>query len=183
MKQNLSKYQVGDRVWHARCDWVPVKKLCPVCYGKLKVTLILGNEDSVTMPCDYCRVGFSTPTGQIEEHEYVFEPKLVTITAVELLVTETETQVEYLGGCYVYKEDTLFRDKAEATVKGEKLKADLDKKQGTEAASIKIKRHEKYSWNAGYHLQLAKRDRESAERHEQMAVLCKAKARTDGRSK
>ena len=183
MKQNLSKYQVGDKVWHARCDWVPVKKLCPVCYGKLKVTLILGNEDSVTMPCDYCRVGFSTPTGQIEEHEYVFEPKLVTITAVELSISKTGTDVEYRDGCYVYRDDTLFRDKAGAIAKGEELKADLDKAQKTRVGTIKEDKHKKYSWNAGYHLQLAKRDRESAERHEQMAMLCKAKARTDGRSK
>ena len=183
MQKNLSKYQVGDQAWHARCDWRAVKKLCPVCYGKLKVTLILGNEDSVTMPCDYCRVGFSTPTGEVEEYEHVIEPKLVTITAVELSISKTGTDVEYRDGCYVYRDDTLFRDKAGAIAKGEELKVALDKEQEVGAARIKIKKHEKYSWNAGYHLRLAKRDRESAERHEQMAVLCKAKIRSDGRSK
>jgi len=174
--QNLSKYQVGDTVWHARCDFLPIKKPCPVCFGERQVTLILGNGDHVALPCDYCHVGFNPPTGQVSEYEYVIEPKLVNITAVELKVTETTVKAEYRDRCFVYRDDTLFPTKEEAAVKGAELKAALEKEQETRADLIKKNVHKKFSWNAGYHLREAKRDRASAERHEKLAALCKARS-------
>ncbi len=48
----MPKFKVGDTVWVAKCRYEPVQKLCPTCFGKKEVTLILGNGDSVILPCN-----------------------------------------------------------------------------------------------------------------------------------
>lgn len=50
------EYSVGDKAWWAKYSRVPVKKTCPICYGKMRVTLILGNGNRVETDCSYCKI-------------------------------------------------------------------------------------------------------------------------------
>lgn len=59
--------KVGDSVWYAKCGLEQVKRICPTCFGKLEVKLILGNGDGVILPCDGCGHGCDAPTGHIGE--------------------------------------------------------------------------------------------------------------------
>jgi len=39
----MERFKIGDKVWVARySENTAISVPCPVCYGKLKVTLILG---------------------------------------------------------------------------------------------------------------------------------------------
>ena len=175
------KYKVGDQLWQARCKWLPVKKTCPICFGNKEVTLILGNEDRVILPCDYCGKGFDVPSGLVSEYEYVVEPELITVTSVEVSITDDKTFVEYRSGQFRLKEELLFDSEVDAIAKGSELKAKLEKEQQTKASHIKHDVNKTYSWNAGYHMRQAKRERQSAEYHEKKAVLCKTKEQKRGK--
>jgi len=63
-------FKIGDVVYFASAGQRQVDIPCPVCFGKREVTLILGNGDSVELPCDYCGKGYDGPRGYVLEYEY-----------------------------------------------------------------------------------------------------------------
>ena len=172
-----SKYQVGETVWHARCDWRPVDKTCPICYGNREVKLILGNGDETILPCNMCAPGFRDPSGVVSEYEHVVAPEVVVITGIEIECNGGKIKARYRNGCYGFDEDSLYHTKEAATKRGLELKAELDEAQRTKAEYLKKDKAKSFSWNAGYHLREARRMRKSIEYHERMAVLCKARAK------
>jgi hypothetical protein len=40
-------FKIGDTVWVPDCGNRQKQIPCPVCFGKLRVTIILGNEETV----------------------------------------------------------------------------------------------------------------------------------------
>lgn len=59
---------IGQTAYEARA-WSYGDKLvpCPVCYGHLFATLILGNGEHVTVECDACGIGYDGPRGVVNE--------------------------------------------------------------------------------------------------------------------
>jgi len=179
----MKVFNAGDRVWHAECGIKQVEKNCPVCYGKREVTLILGNDDRVVMPCNYCAPGYESPRGYITEYEYRAEPQQITITEVEVTQTTTGEKRKYRSKCYGYDNEDLFATYDEALERCRKVKDEREKEQTTQAKYLKKSKTASYSWNAGYHLKEARRIEKTVAYHKKMAVLCKAKANTGGRAK
>jgi len=174
----MKQYKVGDEVWWARCGTREVRKPCPICFGDKKVTLTLGNGDEVVLPCDYCgHVLGEEPSGMITEYEYLAEPEPATITRISSEITIAGTEYEYFAGCYRIEDEMLFDTELGAIMKCAEVKEKLEKEQITRAEYIKADKLKSYSWNAGYHLRNAKKDRKSAEYHEKMAILCKDRAK------
>lgn len=174
-------YNVGDVVWWARCGQVHVSKPCTICFGKLQVTLILGNGDSVILPCNYCGHGIDPPTGIVKEWEYVAEPRQVTIDYVNISVTAEGQKREYRSTHYMYEEGLIFDTKEEALLKCEEIKESLRKEQEGSAYHLKANIKKTYSWNAGYHLKCVRRAEQDIEHHRKKAILCKAKAKEGGK--
>ena len=175
MAQN--KYEIGDKVWYAKSRHQEVTETCPVCFGKLEVTLILGNDDKVTLPCDYCGHGFSSPKGIVTEWRPDIRPEQLTITGIRLELSNKKNLIEYYAGCYVLDNDCIFDTLEEATTKCIEL-VEKEEQDRIHQTMCNIKNKQKnYSWRAGYHLKCAKRSREDAEYHDKAAVLCKSKAR------
>jgi hypothetical protein len=173
----MPKFKVGDSLWYAKCRQESVSKICPICYGKMEVTLILGNGDQVILPCEGCGHSYSGPTGRISEYEFVVAPEPVTITKVEVELSNTGETATYFSSFYVYDEKDLFETKAEAATRAQEKKQEYDKEQETRAECLKQNVRKSFSWNARYHMQEAKRNRKSAEYHEAKAVLCKARSK------
>jgi len=169
----MERLNVGDKIWFAKCAWEPVKRVCPTCYGKLEVKLILGNGDAVVLPCDGCSRGYMPPEGVIHEYEYVVEPMLVTVTGMDIDINGDKESIRYRGGGYIYDAKDLFLTEKEAGLAALTKKQKLDNDQKTRAENIKHNVHKKFSWNASYHMREAKRKREDAERHDEKAKLCK----------
>jgi hypothetical protein len=172
----MTKYKVGDGVWVAQSGHRDVREVCPVCYGKLEVLLILGNGDKVTLPCDYCGKGYSSPTGYVTEYGYFTSAVFMTIDAVEVTATANGEEVLYHSDFYLLYPANVFDTKAEALTKGEELAAELAEQQRTRTEHIKADVKKSFTWNAGYHLREAKRKEAEAARHRERAKLCKAKA-------
>lgn len=60
--------QIGQTVYEARAWSYGDKSVpCPVCYGQLFATLILGNGEHVKVECDACGIGYNGPRGVVNE--------------------------------------------------------------------------------------------------------------------
>jgi len=179
------QFKVGDRPWWAIYERLTnVEIPCPVCYGTLEVTLVLGNGDEVRLPCDYCGKGYNGPKGYVHEYQAVAKAERVTIGRVTVTETASGQEREYRvaknvedGSCWMPAPEDLFETEAEANARAtEKAEADRLEHE-TCAEYIKKKTHNSFSWNAGYHMREAKRHRHDIEYHERMAVICKARGK------
>ena len=178
----MQKFNIGDEVWVARYSQnAAISVLCPICYGKLKVTLILGNGDSVELPCEYCGMGKvgGVPTGRVTEHQVVSSPARCTISGIEIEISPTEEIIRYRSESFVLYEDKTFATKEEAQEKGEELKEAREKEESTRIEYLKKDTKKSFSWNAGYHLSAVKRAERDLEYHRKKAVLCKARVKEE----
>ena len=171
------KFKVGDTVWWARCRWEPVKIPCDTCFGKLEVTLILGNGDKVVLPCDACGKGYIGPRGYMDQYKYVIDPELVTITGMEVQINGEKEEVRYRSGSLCYDEKDLFASKDDAALAGVEKKRLLGIEQETKSENIKQDVHKTFSWNAAYHLREVKTAKERIAYHEKKARLCKERVK------
>lgn len=176
----MKKYNVGDIVWIAKVDsnrqlTIP----CPICFGKCKVTLILGNDDTVELPCDYCRNGYNAPTGIVTECDYYVGAEKVYIHSVTIEETCDGIEYKYMSGNFVLYNDRVFDTKEEAVEYCKKLVADLKDKDERRTEYLKQDCKKNFSWNAGYHLREAKRKEKEAAQHKEKAKLCKAKSKEE----
>ena len=177
----MPKYKIGDQVWYAtynKYDSVTVP--CSVCYGKKKVTVILGNDDTVVVDCDYCGHGFEPPTGTEKIYRVATKAEMFTITGMEVNICGSKETVEYrmsLGyGTYkAAKEHELFDTEAEALIKAEELKVQDERDESEKQERIKKNVHRSFTWNVGYHMREAKRAKHDLEYHSQKALICKAR--------
>lgn len=172
----MAKYKIGDVLWFAQYNYTQVKKPCPVCFQKKEVTLILGNGDQIILPCQLCAARYDPPSGFVMEYEYTTKPEMIIIDRITTDSAD-EGKARYYSNCRVFDEDALFVDKADAETKIIELKIKLEQEQSERAEFIKKNQNKSYSWNAGYHMREAKHHREKMEYHENMAVICKAKAK------
>ena len=173
-------YNVGDIVWVAQFN--PRKGVnvpCPVCYTKKVVTLILGNDDRVELPCSYCKSGCEPPSGYVTDYQANNRPKQITIDGMDINKTSTGTKIQYWDGnksChYVYDEEKVFDTKEAAD---EACKIRIEKWQAEQQARADWIKHDKnksYTWNAGYHMRLVKKYEKDILYHKDMAKLCKDK--------
>jgi len=175
----MQQFNIGDTIYNARCQWAGKQTLCPVCFGKLQVTLILGNDDSVILPCNYCGKGFESPSGYVDEYDHVVESELITITDIKVEISSTGETYQYISCNRHFETENLFLNKEDAFVRAKEIKEQLDKEQQQRSDWIKKDKQKSFSWNAGYHLREAKKDRKSAEYHDQKAILCKQRIKGD----
>lgn len=173
----MKKYNVGDHVWLVHCGTCRVEEICPVCFGEKRVTLILGNRDLITLPCDYCSKGFDFPRGYIVEYRYVSTTEHVMITDVHVAQSINKETIEYISDHGYLREEDIFDTEAEALVRCETKTLEMEHERITKSEYIKANTQKSFSWNAGYHLRAAKKSQESVDYHNKMAVICKAKSR------
>jgi len=174
----MKKWKVGDQGWSANFGNRQKEIKCPVCFGKRQVTVILGDDSNVVVPCKYCDNGYEGPRGYVTEYEYCKDVKPVTIDKITTEESSDGADQYCMDGHYGYYPDkTLFRTKEEAEIVATERAKQYKRDQDTRAIHIKKEQNKTYTWNAGYHMREAKRDRASAERHEQQAIICKERAK------
>jgi hypothetical protein len=172
------KLTVGDRAWWANCGTREITEPCPVCFGKRKVLLILGNGEQIETPCDYCGKGLEGPRGVVTEFGWVAEPKIIIVGSVRSEETEGKTKHTYifLGGYCADSEDLFDTEdeaRARCAVRSEE-QAEIEKKRKWHMKDQNLR---SYSWHVGYHLRCARRAKSELEYHSAKAIICKAKAK------
>jgi hypothetical protein len=174
MKQTKKEFSVGDKVWWAKYQRENVKETCPICDGKLRVTVILGNGNHIETDCTYCEKGFQ-PCGWITEYEYVSDVKQVEITHKEVNEGANGRSVEYMYGCYCLTLDNAFetREEAEEKLKEKIAKAKKEDLERTEYSKNQNPR--KYSWDVGYYRRQKRDALKTIERCDRKIKYFKAK--------
>lgn len=152
----MREYNVGDKVWWAKYERQEVKKTCPICFGKLRVRLILGDDSQIETDCTYCERGFQQ-YGYVIEYEYVSAVELVEIDTKEVNEDGNGRQVEYRYNHYCLDDKNTFENREEAEEALKEIIAKVEKDDLERLEYGKDQNPRKYSWHIGYY-QRKKRD-------------------------
>jgi hypothetical protein len=171
---NQPEFTLGQSVFVVDCSsHCEVKVPCEICFGKIFVTLILGNGEHQKIMCDSCTHGIGTyPSGMSS----VWEVRSAVIES-------TVDGIKKEGDGWTYRVNhrdlhafKIFIDKGLAEAEREKqhVEADVARKKMQDEQWLDKKR--KLTYSAQYHrAALARLDREG-EYHRKMLMMIKEKA-------
>jgi hypothetical protein len=152
-----TEFSVGDTVWWARYARKEVKEICPVCYGKRQVRVILGDDSIVETECTYCARPF-TAYGYILNSEFVSDIQEVVITDKIISENAGKREVEYRHYSYILTQGiNIFKTKDEAEKRLVEIIEETQREQIEKLQSDKNGKFKSYSWHVGYY-QRMKRD-------------------------
>lgn len=171
----MKKYNIGDKVWQAVAERREVPEACPVCYGKMRVTLILGNGDQVSLSCDYCGRGYNNPTGQVSEIQFFAGAELRIIDKVSSEHNSDGEEIRYQSGYNILYPENIFDTEQEALDRCVEIAEQLTKDEKSKSEYLKADIKKSFAWNAGHHLREAKQHENLAAIHKEKAILCKNK--------
>lgn len=178
----MKEYNKGDKVWVAKFCNEQVKELCPCCYGKCRVTLILGNDEQVVLPCDYCSRGYEAPVGYSMEYQRISAVEEQTIYTKNATETDGVRECNYrtLSDDFWYAED-VFDNKEDAEKRLALKIKEYDESQASSKSHKKQYANKKYSWNAGYHRKCAEKAEKDMLYHREKckSVMVKVKEKVD----
>lgn len=169
-------YNIGDQVWCACTGTKEKSKPCPECFGKKYLTVILGDDSQVTIPCAGCAAGFDPSKGYVTYFEYSIDVFLGSIEKVEI----ERGGVSYsMSNHYYFKDDEVFETKEEAEVKA-KEKADKFTKQELARIHRKDIRYHTWSWHVHYHRKQIRDCEETLKYAKKNLDAAKIKSKTEG---
>lgn len=172
------KFNIGDEVFVITYGGVERNVPCPVCFGKKKIGIILGNDDIVEVPCNYCEVGYEGSRGYIIETDYFPKVRAKTISGIEYSSKEIRYKT---SDYYVFDESKVFPTEEEAKRGCEEDNLRREKENPKKNLNLKEKSNKSYSWHVGYHKREEKRAREEAERHAKKVISMGKLAEKDKR--
>ena len=170
------EFNVGDKVWVASYEKQQVKKDCPICSGKMRVTLILGNGDLVETDCTYCERGFEK-YGWIYEYEYVSVVRQLNITRKEVNESASGRDVEYYHEHWTLAHDKSFLTKQEAGARLEDMILEAEQNDLERIKYTKDQNPRKYSWLIGYYQRLKRDALREIERCDRRVTFFKKKVK------
>jgi hypothetical protein len=142
MMQPPIPFSIGD------VKWLPVTTKCPVCFGKLFCTVILGNDERVQVPCEACGKGYDGPRGTIQEHNYTPEARKFTIASIAsmhmgrwCINSEEGGYAEFSDLCAT-EEDALAQSAAKCAEAHER---------NMESRATHRKQTKEHTWSIKYH--------------------------------
>lgn len=159
------EFNVGDSVYWAKAETRLVHKPCPVCFGKRRVTVILGNDEQVSVECDYCGKGWENARGYVESYDWVPGVQQITLDKKTVEEVNGERNVEYRYGGYVLRDEDIFSTTTEAN---DRIKEKIIERDRAEAEKIERTKDDKtksFGWLVGYHRREKKRAEQQVEYH------------------
>lgn len=180
----MNKFNIGDKVWYATSGSREQKVLCPECFGKRQLRVILGDDSEVLIPCEGCSYrpeGYydSYPSGYCRYYEWYAEPRLVTITGLEINQEKVEYRSHTGSGSYwCFKEDECFLTEEEAKFKADQMVAEHNAKE-LEKIYTKEKHNRTWAWNLSYHRKRIKDAEREIEYHSKKFEYAKTRVKDE----
>ena len=144
-------YNIGDKVWYAGRTSTQEQVVCPECFGKKYLTVILGDDSKVTINCAGCASGYDPPRGYVTYYKQHIEVSQVTICKVEINPDYVEYGFDsFGGGCRIAKDTDLFPTKEEAEIRAKELAEEWNKEKLAQIHR-KEKNNRTWSWHVHYH--------------------------------
>jgi hypothetical protein len=168
-------FEFGQTVFVVRADSHLQRDVpCPVCYGKLRVTVILGNDEQVSIECDYCTHGIGNrPSGTC--HAWGPYSSVTETTVTGMVRKDGGWRIE----TPVYSPDThlIFANRDEAEAQRVILHAKAEKDAEAQAWACAQHARKKLAWHVGYHNSQLRRAQFDVEWHGRKVQQLKAKER------
>lgn len=153
----MNKYAIGQDVWIASCGVETKSIVCPDCLGKRFLTVIMGDDSSVTVECTGCREGYAGCVGKVKTYEYGASAKKITIGGMSIRNGTVEYFFNCSSGSYnTVEEKDVFDNEASAN---ESAKIQLIAHEESEKDRLhrRPKDHHGWAFNATYHRSCLKR--------------------------
>jgi len=156
-------YNIGDKVWIVDNSLKTVTYPCPDCLGKRYLTVIMGDNSTVSIDCGQCYVasdwsGYSR--GYLERSERSWDVKEAIVNEIRL---ENGSMV-YRTDPYNGYNEPIFSDKIEA-MKHALHKKDIDDNREASRLYTKEKPHKTWQHNVSYHRGVLRRNNKDNEYH------------------
>ena len=164
-------FQIGDTVYVVQgCRSMPVEKTCPVCFGKMRVTVILGNGKRENVLCEYCGKGYEGPRGYVVDYELHSVVRQAIITGASFTNHKWEFALDY--GRTGTGESELYRDEESAEAARSKLMEKMKKEEAWMIENRLNYSKTDLTWRVGYHRKRIQDLEREAEHHRKL--LCVA---------
>jgi len=175
MSEIAVKFKLGDKAWYSTLDTREKHIPCPECFGKLFLTVILGDNSQVTVDCMGCAPGLEYPRGFVIEYEAFPNVREVTITQIEM----EEHVVRYgFNGCYRTDEENLYPDEESAQVRAKELVANHTIEE--QRRMLRKERETKnWSWHVHYHRDCVRRAEKELIYHSAKLAVAKTHAKSE----
>lgn len=144
---------------------------CPICFGQLYVTLILGNGEQQKVECEACGKGCSGPTGVVS----AWKPwsKVVAATVTGLNHEGGKWRVS-VSGIHSSSEH-IFADEKTAEAFRESYHKELEDYARRMDEQNMMRHKKQHTWSASYHREHIRRLRQEMEYHEKKLLQKKEK--------
>ena len=174
-------FNIGDKVFRGQYAFTEERETCPDCFGKLKLTVILGDDSTVEIPCAGCSVGYDPPRGEVKTRRYktVVKPHIVTGLTISGDKTEYQLDGSYgeSGSSWINSpEEATFATEAEAMEYAESKRIEREKKENRRLHA-KTQDHRSWAWHVTYHRKELKRSEREVERHRIALGIAQSKAK------
>jgi len=167
------KHNIGDKVFWVYSSCYSRKEVeCPVCFGELFVTILLGNGEETKSECGYCKKGYGGPTGKAS----VWEPSAL-VRDGEITGITTRSGLRYEVGHETIDAHEVFTNKNIAEIERDKRFEEEKERAAKRFEESFVNCKESQLWSVGYHKSEIERAQRSIEWHE--LRLGKIKERRD----
>jgi hypothetical protein len=171
----ITKFGIGATVYHAQTQWREFSQGCPSCFGKKKLTIIMGDGTQHEIDCVECQVGYDPPRGYVMTRDNstdVMERQVCE-------VTESNDGFEYLlDNHYVGRQDTVFATREEAEAKAQEMCKERDEEERQKMARKERPEHS-WAWNVSYHRRCIRDARKTLAYHEAKLGIAQTKAKPE----
>ncbi len=162
--------QLGDKVWLAWCSaYHLTRQKCPMCFGKLYIKVITGDDKTHTLRCNECRVD-DRPTGFTSQRSAAFGATLCEVSGIDL---ESDGNVRHKyrskPSCSIGEFDTEQEalEAAEAAMPEAIIQAEQSN------ADIQPGKIQSVGWSVGYHQNQIRKLTRALEYHEKNLLIAK----------
>jgi hypothetical protein len=142
---------------------------CPLCFGKLFVTIILGNNEQQKVECDACGRGYEGPTGRT--HEYTPYSAVLPVTVTGMVRYYEDWHIGVGSHSVRLSDRRLFTNAEEAEARRAELHTVAEHNAKMSFESQFRGRKKDATWMAAYHRKCLADLQRQVKWHE--AKLCK----------
>jgi len=167
-------YNIGDKIWYAGRKSTEETVVCPECFGKKYLTVILGDDSRVTIDCAGCASGYGPPKGYVTYYKQYIDISPIVIDRVEI----NREYVEYGFNktdcsCRIAKDTDLFDTREEAEIRAKELAEEWNQEQ-LDMIHRKEKNNRSWSWHVHYYRKEIREAEKTIERAREKLDAAKA---------
>lgn len=142
-------FEIGRTYYLPKYSPTEKREPCPICYGAKVVTIILGNDERVTVECDGCGIGYESPRGFVNSSVWDAAVHPFTVESVTSMYGDDWYLKSKEGDTSNWK--TLCETEAEALEESRHhIQKMIDENMRRSATSNKQKLKTK-TWHVRYH--------------------------------